>query len=150
MDIRLTAHVRSFTELLNPLQAPVYTCPLGSGNERLVTFGTAACDSMSHIRCMSISPHTTKWHESTQRNRAIIRDAKDVPCQDCKGKFPAVCMDFDHRDQSSKVNIIAHMMTASLERLQAEIDKCDVVCANCHRIRSDAAGHAGSRPNSTK
>lgn len=97
---------------------------------------------------MSISPETIKWHKSTQRNRAIIREAKDVPCRDCGRRFPTVCMDFDHKDQSDKKGIVSRMMTASLDRLLAEIAKCDVVCSNCHRIRSEAASHPGSRPNS--
>ena len=64
-----------------------------------------------------------------------IRKAKDVPCADCGGRFPSVCMDFDHiRDKN--YTIAQHKHSWGLKTLQAEIDKCDVVCANCHRIRT--------------
>ena len=33
------------------------------------------------------------------------------------------------------------MCTYSTERLLSEIAKCDVVCANCHRVLNDAAGY---------
>jgi hypothetical protein len=48
-------------------------------------------------------------------------------------------MDFDHRDPSQKeFNLGSEAIREmySLEKLQAEIDKCDIVCANCHRIRT--------------
>jgi len=45
-------------------------------------------------------------------------------------------MDFDHRDRSKKkahVSKLRHWSDATLLR---EMEKCDVVCANCHRIRT--------------
>jgi len=70
-----------------------------------------------------------------QEHREVIRKAKDVPCMDCGGKFPSVCMDFDHV-RGKKSFTIAGVMHYKLERLLAEIAKCDVVCANCHRLRT--------------
>jgi hypothetical protein len=48
-------------------------------------------------------------------------------------------MDFDHRPGEKKCFALANAMgqtRISAERLRAEIAKCDVVCANCHRIRT--------------
>lgn len=47
-------------------------------------------------------------------------------------------MDFDHKDKSLKLGNIAHMAVRnwSLEKIKQEINKCEVVCANCHRIRT--------------
>lgn len=70
------------------------------------------------------------------KNRPYVLAAKDVPCADCKARFPYVCMDFDHRPGEEKLFNISQAGTASLEALQAEMAKCDVVCSNCHRIRS--------------
>lgn len=66
--------------------------------------------------------------------RAFIDKAKDVPCFDCGVKHPSYVMDFDHRDPSTKtINVgVARSMAATI----AEIAKCDVVCSNCHRIRT--------------
>ena len=61
----------------------------------------------------------------------------NTPCMDCKQSYPYYVMDFDHRDPTQKVAHIQKMCTsASWERLLQEIDKCDIVCANCHRIRT--------------
>ena len=49
-------------------------------------------------------------------------------------------MDFDHRDPAAKLfNITAsRAMLMVRDRLLAEVAKCDVVCANCHRVRTFA------------
>ena len=46
-------------------------------------------------------------------------------------------MDFDHV-RGTKVTILAKLRSgrASLSKIEAEIAKCEVVCANCHRIRT--------------
>jgi hypothetical protein len=69
------------------------------------------------------------------RARAITIAAKSVPCMDCGGLFPWVCMDFDHV-RGKKLFNIAEGMQKKLSVLLAEIAKCDVVCSNCHRIRT--------------
>lgn len=60
-----------------------------------------------------------------------------TPCMDCGQMFPAEAMDFDHA-RGVKVKGIAHMIAHnySLDDIQAEIAKCDIVCANCHRVRT--------------
>jgi hypothetical protein len=73
------------------------------------------------------------------RRKALINDLKSRPCVDCGRTFPAVCMDFDHLDGTNKQGCVSSMVNntgASLKRVMAEIAKCDLVCANCHRIRT--------------
>jgi len=66
-----------------------------------------------------------------------VRQAKDVPCSDCNNRFPHYVMDFDHRDQLTKLNKISNMVSqGNWKKLKNEISKCDVVCANCHRERT--------------
>ena len=68
---------------------------------------------------------------------AIIQEAKNLPCTDCGGRFPSYVMDFDHRPGVTKVAILSRMhKTHGKAAILAEIEKCDVVCANCHRIRT--------------
>lgn len=69
---------------------------------------------------------------------AVVAKAKDVPCADCGGRFPTVCMDFDHLPGFKKLAGVANLTysLASMDRLLAEIEKCEVVCANCHRLRT--------------
>ena len=74
-----------------------------------------------------------------KRRKEFVDELKNKPCMDCKNRFPSVCMDFDHRDETQKKFNIAAMIGQggfSLETLKAEIAKCDLVCANCHRIRT--------------
>ena len=70
--------------------------------------------------------------------RDIIAALKAEPCADCGQRFPAVCMDFDHVDPETKSFGIARAVgdDYSLQRILDEIEKCELVCANCHRIRT--------------
>jgi hypothetical protein len=71
------------------------------------------------------------------RNRKFLNDVKSDPCADCGIKYPPYVMDFDHVHGEKKFGL--GMMSGkgvSIARLQEEINKCDVVCSNCHRIRT--------------
>ena len=69
--------------------------------------------------------------------RAFIAQKKSVPCADCGHTFPPCVMDFDHREGTDKkFSIAEEMERASMVRMGQEIAKCDVVCSNCHRIRT--------------
>ncbi len=92
---------------------------------------------------------TRRWSAKYRaRIRAIIEEAKDRPCADCGCRFPACVMDLDHvrGSKAFKVSEAVQLATAlTLDRVRLEIAKCDVVCANCHRIRTEAAGYAAAR-----
>ena len=84
------------------------------------------------------------WRRRRERQRAEIKQfidrAKQRPCEDCGGCFPPVCLDFHHRDAKQKLFEIgaAARMLYPLNRVEQEIAKCDLICSNCHRIRSYA------------
>jgi hypothetical protein len=75
---------------------------------------------------------------ATWRNQArLLDDLRDVACSDCRGRFPPCAMDFDHRDPRSKTQGVTRMIgRAGTARILAEVAKCDIVCANCHRART--------------
>lgn len=57
------------------------------------------------------------------------------PCVDC-GESDIIVLEFDHlRDKVADVSVLARG-GYSIETIQKEIDKCEVVCANCHRRRT--------------
>lgn len=73
-------------------------------------------------------------HRAYLKARETINNLKNVPCADCGNRFPPCAMDFDHRDPSQKRFNVSERMRAAAALQEAA--KCDVVCANCHRIRT--------------
>ena len=70
-----------------------------------------------------------------------MNNVKDIPCTDCGKKYPPFVMDFDHRDPNLKKGIVSRLVTWSgWKKMIEEVKKCDVVCANCHRIRTHGLG----------
>jgi hypothetical protein len=83
---------------------------------------------------------------SRRRNADYVRSILDgACCADCGESDPAV-LDFDHLgDKTAEIaDLVVH--EAPLDRLQREISRCVVRCANCHRRRTSEAGqHFRSR-----
>jgi hypothetical protein len=54
-------------------------------------------------------------------------------CKKCGETHPA-CLEFHHRDPAGKeMNISVMAYRLSKPKMLAEIEKCDVLCSNCHR-----------------
>lgn len=72
------------------------------------------------------------------RKREQIDNLKRVPCADCGGTFHPFVMDFDHREGVEKrFNVSAAIpLGLSIESVIEEAAKCDVICSNCHRMRT--------------
>jgi hypothetical protein len=59
------------------------------------------------------------------------------PCSDCGGSFHPVAMQWDHPEGSEKKGNVATMLQrVSRRRFLEELEKCELVCANCHAVRS--------------
>ena len=93
---------------------------------------------------------TAREQKNAARNRrrqrmvAYSAGIKSQPCMDCGGEFPAICMDFDHRPGTVKAfDVSQTSRIPSWQALKDEIAKCDVVCANCHRIRTKSRIESG-------
>ena len=73
-----------------------------------------------------------------------VDDLKRVPCVDCGVEYPPYVMDFDHVRGEKVVNL-SRLRNSRLAwaKLMAEVEKCEVVCANCHRIRTQTRAQAG-------
>lgn len=77
--------------------------------------------------------------------RAYLNALKQVPCKDCGQSYPPYCMDFDHvPERGPREFWLSHWASFSMpwDKLDAEIAKCDVVCAICHRKRTYIRQHA--------
>lgn len=81
---------------------------------------------------------------SRDRAAAFVFESKlNKPCLDCGGVFHPVCMDYDHV-RGKKISNVSEGVTKgwSLGKLAEEIAKCDLVCANCHRLRTFKINHS--------
>lgn len=70
--------------------------------------------------------------------KKFIRSYKTLPCFDCKIQYPYYVMDFDHRPGSNKLFELSDFQNKSIRQLRLEASKCDVVCSNCHRKRTNS------------
>ena len=78
---------------------------------------------------------TARWRK---KKASWVDGLKNVPCIDCGRRFPPYVMDFDHVRGDKQFDISKAVAThgASEKRIEEEIKKCEIVCANCHRIRT--------------
>ncbi len=66
-----------------------------------------------------------------------LRDLKTkTPCVDCGINYPYYVMDFDHVRGVKQCNVMELVSTLSKKKIDEEIAKCEIVCSNCHRIRT--------------
>ncbi len=58
-------------------------------------------------------------------------------CMNCGNKEPIV-LQFDHRDPETKITTISQMISDRypLSVFKEEIRKCDILCANCHLLKT--------------
>ena len=77
--------------------------------------------------------HTQKTREAIQTH--LFNILSSSACVDC-GVIDPVIMDFDHRGNKSSEVSTAFQKGWSWQKIQSEIDNCDVRCANCHRRKT--------------
>ncbi len=67
------------------------------------------------------------------RRKWLVDYKKTLKCVRCEESHPAI-LTFHHRDNSEKSFEIGNAIKlgVGLTRLLAEIEKCEVLCANCH------------------
>lgn len=101
-------------------------------------------------------PTTPKRKAAIERAAEILRQLKDVPCHDCGERYQHWQMEFDHARGIKNFNIsssvcwlFVHSNPEVREQRQRqltdELEKCDVVCCNCHANRTHLRGVTGRR-----
>lgn len=81
----------------------------------------------------------TYIRENSDKRIAAVRDwlvdyLRANPCVDC-GNDDIIVLEFDHRENKID-NISLLMKRGNIETVKAEVAKCDVRCANCHRRKT--------------
>lgn len=99
-----------------------------------------ACNNEYQKKWYKAHPDSTSHSHKTRQDlrRSYVKSKKEnVPCADCGEKYPWYVMDFDHVRGKKQFNLsIVGSMICSLEKIDREMAKCDIVCANCHRQRT--------------
>lgn len=74
---------------------------------------------------------------SKKRRLAIQAIKLKAGCIDCGYCEHPAALDFDHRPLEIKLFSVGTTPNGRWEQVLREIAKCDVVCANCHRVRTE-------------
>lgn len=70
-----------------------------------------------------------------ERRARIQQEKLGRGCADCGYNTHPAALDFDHLPGTEKRFSLSHPV-GNEEAIEAEMAKCEVVCANCHRVRT--------------
>lgn len=130
------------------------TCP-GCGEQKQITafnwknqelgIRQVRCRTCTREQCRShYERHRAKYlRKARKRNVVVHHEQRDQvlaylaahPCVDC-GEADIVCLEFDHVRGRKRGNIASMLGDHAWATIEAEIAKCDVRCANCHRRKT--------------
>ena len=110
---------RNGANMSTPVQAQTDSC---------VDCGSPLNSKGGWMRC---SKHFKLLRQRTIKESLV--DAMGGCCQHCNGVFNLAAYDFHHisKKEANPSNIIN---SASIQKIAEEIEKCILLCANCHRI----------------
>ena len=73
--------------------------------------------------------------KSIHERRKWLDTLKAIPCKRCGKTYPPYVMDWHHRNpEEKKFGVGSGSWRQSRKKLEEEMEKCDLYCANCHRI----------------
>ena len=74
------------------------------------------------------------------RRTALQKIKQEIGCKMCGYNADPVALQFDHRDQSTKKFGVTQDLLRPWDSILDEAAKCDVLCANCHAIKTYSNG----------
>jgi hypothetical protein len=80
-------------------------------------------------------------YERITQNKEKAVEYLGGKCLDCNGIFPKEVYDFHHVDPSTKEKELTSARFQSWDNYKKELDKCVLLCSNCHRIRHRKEKH---------
>lgn len=87
----------------------------------------------NRFRCVKCSSEAVSKRRKLLKDKAI--EYKGGVCNRCSLEFIPEVFEFHHLDPSKKeFAISAKGITRSWDKIKEELDKCEMLCANCHRI----------------
>lgn len=115
---------------------------------RLHNQGMSYAEIAATVGCSkgTVSYHCSPTARANCKKRVHDRRSKIVkriqgtkhykPCADCGKRYPYWVMQFDHLGDKEFTISNCRKHQVNMERLEQEIAKCDIVCANCHAERT--------------
>lgn len=108
-------------------------------------------DDLNYLTCLNCriyrNNHANKhYKKNSEKIKQRVKDRRDnyhkkiqeyklnIGCQMCGYKQSSVGLDFNHKSGVEKCFSISHGYKYSKEDIQKELEKVEVLCANCHRI----------------
>jgi hypothetical protein len=104
------------------------------------------CIDCSQVYSARIQQNRSKSRNEYRRKNIIERKRKAVEylggaCIRCGYNKSLVALTFHHRDRKEKENTIGALRERSWKKLKEELDKCDLLCFNCHmELHADESG----------
>jgi hypothetical protein len=84
-----------------------------------------------NVYCKRCAIEQTVTRQRLLKAQAIAH--KGGRCQRCGYNRCDGALEFHHRDPAEKDFSLGHVGTTTFEKIKAELEKCDLLCANCHR-----------------
>ena len=126
-------------------------------NRSLFEQGLKKCYLCNEIKPLDdFDNNSQKWHgkqnlcrscsyiaklKREDSNRADMNALKEAQgCMICGYNEDGSKLHFHHRDKGTKLFNIGKAMTYGPKKLQEEIDKCDLLCASCHKTHHNLHG----------
>lgn len=109
--------------------------PFGQHNTSKSPLGISLPEELRAVRRRRKNAQTYRTLKKRRRARkALLIKLRGGRCQDCGYATAHAALEFHHRDASTKEFGVGNWY-GSFERLVAEAEKCDLLCATCHRVR---------------
>jgi len=86
------------------------------------------------------SKRQNKANERNQLRKKLVVDHFGDKCHDCHQTYPQCVYQFHHLDSSTKDFNPSKALSMSVSKMWKELEKCIMLCANCHMIRHFGKG----------
>jgi hypothetical protein len=107
----------------------------GAGRQRWCRSCRRTWDAAYHARTKPV--RLAQKREAKVARMAWLYEVKSKPCVDCGGSFHPAAMTFDHLPGTQKLRDISTLVVRGcMQMVVKEMEKCELVCANCHAVRT--------------
>jgi hypothetical protein len=123
--------------------------PFGVHNTSRLPAAALSAGDLVEYRRKRRNDQTYRYQKKKRRElKAELIASRGGRCADCGYNAAVAALEFHHRDAGTKEFQISKS-SVSRSRLWAEAAKCDLLCANCHRMRHIATPAQGEPPTVT-